>query len=62
MIITAPRMNAFLANAGSWKAQFCGLSAGPAVQSTIWNLAEICGRITCQASATAGIVTICAHR
>ena len=61
--MTAPRMNAFLANAGSWKPQFLvRSSAAPAVQSTIWNLSEICGRITCQASATAGIVTICAQR
>ena len=32
------------------------------VHLNTWNRVEIWGRITCQASATAGTVTICAHR
>ena len=63
MIMTMPSRIAFLAKSGLLNSGKLGsgqVSLGEHLNT--WNLVEICGRMTCQASATAGTVTICAHR
>ena len=66
-IMIAPRMKAFFANAGSkMPGSSCRCRSSRAAVDTShlmnWNFGVIWGRITCHASATAGIVTICAQR
>ena len=61
-IMTMPSTMAFLAKSGLLNNGKLGsgqLSLGEHLN--IWNRGEICGRITCHASATAGTVTIWAH-
>ena len=60
-----PSSRPFLAKPGSRKVG--KFSSGHVSEPTglhlmIWNEVEICGRITCQPTATAGTVTICAQR
>ena len=64
-IMMNPRIRPFFANAGSRKVgKFSSgqVSDPTGLHFTNWNDVEICGRITCQPTATAGTVTICAHR
>ena len=64
-IMIAPSSRPFCANAES---RYVGkFSSGQVSDPTgehlmIWKPSQICGRITCQPTATAGIVTICAQR
>ena len=63
VIMTMPSRIAFFAKSGLLNSGKLGsgqLALG--VHLKTWNRVEIWGRITCQASATAGTVTICAHR